>query len=369
MGEIERQWLRGGRIAYAAKEAVDAFNLVERMLGAAWMKEHNTSGGAEVWGPGPTAAIVHMGRRLASLEGLAGVDDLVRRIQRNDESAPAELTTIDLLRRDRSSVRVELGPNVMVDGGPRKPDLRVREATDDPWTYVEVTQPDTSEAQERVENVMGRVTALVSEIRKSFSLEVFLRRTPTGTEVDVLITEARRMCSSDGVVRVELPDGLGLLLLNQNQPGEIVLDDHGEPNVPRLGRAQAIGGGSEPHRHIGVRMAYADDRAERFFGREAKQLPTDAPGLIVIAMGRAPGGFKVWEPLIRRRFQPTINTRVSAVCLLGGASISTPEGEKRLNETKLLLNPHAAFPLPQWLAGALTKAGEEFQRYARLTTG
>jgi hypothetical protein len=367
--EIERHWLRGARVAYSATEAVDAFNLVERTLGAIWMREHNTSGGAEVWGSGPTASIVDMGRRLASLEALAGADDLVRRIQRKDVSALAELTAIYLLRGGRPSLQVELGPEVIVDGGPRRPDLRLRQGVDELWTYVEVTQPDTSDAEQRVRTVMTRVTAPIGEVHKSFALEVFLRREPTDAEVDALVNRVGAVCSSDGSARVELPDGLGLLLLNQNQPGAMVLDDHGEPNVPRLGQAQVIGGGTEPHRHIAVRMAYADDRAERFFGREARQLPTDAPGLMMIGMGRAPGGFKVWQPLIQRRLQPKINTRVSAVCLLSGGSVDTPDGEKILNEIKLLTNPHAAFLLPQWLAEALTQAGEEYRRSTAPKTG
>jgi hypothetical protein len=139
--------------------------------------------------------------------------------------------------------------------------------------------------------------------------------------------------------------------------------------VPRLGLAQAIGGGTEPHRHIAIRMAYSDERAERFFRREARQLPKDGPGLLVIQMSRAPGGFKSWEPLIRRRFQPTINTRVSAVCFLGGGSVLTPDGEKLLPETKVLANPHAAFPLPQWIGDCLTRAGEELAHYMRPAAG
>lgn len=364
--DIERQWLRDGRIAYSAEEAVAAFNLVERTLGREWMKAHNTTGNVdEVWGPGPTATIVRMGLRLASLEGLGGAEELIRRILRKDLSALAELTTVHLLRRDRPSVTVELWPDVTVSGGPRKPDLRVREDAGHPWTYVEVTQPDTSEAEERVQTVMNRVTALIREVRKSFALEVFLRREPTDAEVAAVVNTVRDVCASEGVVRRELPDGLGLLLLNHTEPGSVVLDDHGDAHVPRLARATAIGGGAEPHRHIAVRMAYSDERAERFLGREARQLPTDAPGLIVIQMGRAPGGFKSWEPVIRQRFQPTIHTRVSAVCLLGGGSVATPAGEKLLPQTRLIVNPHAAFQLPQWIADTLTNAGEEYEHYTR----
>ncbi len=363
MDAVEREWLRGGRIAYHPHDVVDAFNVVERTLGRVWMEASRTFDGMVAWGPNSTAAIVDMGQQLASLEGVVGAEELITRLKRNDESANAELTAVHLLRRDRPSAEVELGPVVTVGTGSRKPDFRVRAEASDPWTYVEVAQPDVSEIQERVQALMNHLIAPIRDAKKSYGLEVFLRREPMEREVDRLVSRIRELCSSDGLLREELPDGLGLLLLNHTQPGMVILDDHGEPHVPRLGRTQFIRGGSEPHRHIAVRLAFSDERAESFLTTEARQLPTEAPGLIMIQVGRAPGGFTSWEPLIIRRFQPTIHTRVSAVCLLGGGWVPTPDGEKLLPQTKLLRNPHAALPLPRWIAESLTKAGEEFDRY------
>ncbi len=123
--DIEREWLGGSRIAYTAQEAVEAFNLVERTLGRSWMKEYNSSGGGQVRGTGPTSAIVHMGLRLASLEGIAGPDDLIARIKRTDVSAMAELTAIHLLRRDLpSEQRKRLGWRPSYAESPMKMRLR-----------------------------------------------------------------------------------------------------------------------------------------------------------------------------------------------------------------------------------------------------
>ena len=154
-----------------------------------------------------------------------------------------------------------------------------------------------------------------------------------------------------------------MLTLADQRPGIIVVGSHaGEPNVSRVGAAAGVFGGDEPSRHISVRMPFADERAEAFMTGEARQLSTDAPGLIMIGMAHAAGGMKVWEPLILRRFQPTIHTRVSAVCLFGGGMVSTTAGEAILDETKLLVNPHARFSLPLWIAAALTEAGSEWRR-------
>jgi hypothetical protein len=168
----------------------------------------------------------------------------------------------------------------------------------------------------------------------------------------------QQVCALDGPQSSDLP-GLAILTLNASPPGVVVPLDHpGEPNVPRLGVAKALFGPDEPHRHISVRMAYADDRAEDFLRKEARQLPTNEPGLIMVELSRAPGGIVSWEPVLKRRFQPTIHTRVSAVCLFTSGHELTPDGEAWIPEAKVIANAHAKYPLPAWIGTALAK----FQR-------
>jgi hypothetical protein len=146
-----------------------------------------------------------------------------------------------------------------------------------------------------------------------------------------------------------------MLVLNQCQPGAIVLHDHpGEPNCPRMGGARAVFGGGEPHRHIAVRMAYADERAKQFLNDEAAQLPKEYPGLVMVDLARVPSGFMAWEPLLRRCFQPTQRTRVGAVCLFSSSRELTDDGLAWFLQTKLLVNPHARLPLAPWLTQSLS---------------
>src|SRR5271169_4300796 len=176
------------------------------------------------------------------------------------------------------------------------------------------------------------------------------------SEINALADLIPQFCSLKGDQSKDLT-GLAILSLNASSPGLVVPLDHpGEPNVPRLGCAKGISGAGEPHRHIAVRMAHADDRAEAFLHREAKQLPNDSPGLIIVQMSQAPGGIKSWEPILRRRFQPNLHTRVSAVCLFQSGHEHTSDGEAWIPETKLTSNPHARFPLPAWIIEALSKA-------------
>jgi hypothetical protein len=163
----------------------------------------------------------------------------------------------------------------------------------------------------------------------------------------------QQLCALDGPHSSDLP-GLAILTLNASEPGVVVPLDHpGEPDVPRLGAAKALFGPDEPHRHIAVRMAYADDRAEDFLRKEARQLPTDEPGLIMVDLSQAPGGIVSWQPVLRRRFQPTIHTRVSAVCLFISGQELTSEGDAVVPRTRVIANTHAKYPLPDWIGTAL----------------
>jgi hypothetical protein len=357
--EIEEDWLAASitALAVASEDSVAAFERVERILGRAWIEACRVSDGSIVRGTAPALRVISMGQKLAALDGIAATETLIEHIRRGDDSTEAELSAIFLIRSQCKRAQVELYPPV----GNRIADFRVRDG-EDTWTYVEVTRPDWSEATERARTVLDRVAAQVIDIKKSFAMEVFLRREPTEEELEELVQALPKFCSQEGMHRQELTAELGLLLLNESSPGHIVTNDHGEEIRPRIGMARAIVGSDEPHRHIVVRMAFSDDRAEAFLTSEARQLPKDAHGLVMMGLSRAPGAFKSWEPLLKRRFQPQMHTRVSAVCFFGGGLLTTPGGAAWLPETKLLLNPHATLPLPSWIERTLTEAGAEFAR-------
>jgi hypothetical protein len=78
---------------------------------------------------------------------------------------------------------------------------------------------------------------------------------------------------------------------------------------------------------------------------------------------------RVWRPLILRRFQPRIHTRISGVCLFEGGMV--PSGNKTSWEIQahLILNPHAASPLPSWIEETITGADEAFENSFSATAG
>ena len=358
---IEQSWLGApvGSLALDPRLVVEAFSRVEGRLGQSWLEEAHTSNGKIVFGTGPTLQVVAMGERLSALEGLAGSERLVEKIRRHDVSAEAELEAIYLVRYAQY-VEVELEPPV----GGRLADFLAREEGGTS-VYVEVTFPDWAKATERAQTVLRRVAELVHRIKKTFTLEVFLRREPDDEELNGILAAVPNFCTQEGIRRQELPSNLGLLFLNNSAPGTVITDDHGEEPRPRIGMARAIVGAGEPHRHIAVRMTYSDQRAAAFLDAEASQLPKDAPGLIMIKICRAPGSSRVWAPLFSNQFELQLNNQVSGICLFAGRQVLTPRGMLWLPETKVLTNPHAKFALPSWLNKALADAGAEFERVGR----
>jgi hypothetical protein len=277
-------------------------------------------------------------------------EELVDKLRRKDPSAFAELRAIYRLR-SREPSRVELEPAVSVSGRQRKCDLRISRQNK-PWVYVEVTQPDVSEAKARVQQLLNSITNVVTSVRQPLALEVFFRREPTDDEIAPLIERIHEFCSiahRGEPARQEIPDCLGILILNHVPAGQIVLNDHGEQPVPRLGEARTIVGPDEPHRHVAVRVPYADARAEQFLTTEARQLPIDSSALIMVEMAHARGGLPSWEPVLRRRLQPSMHTRVGGIILFSSGHHLTSQGYASLFETKFISNPHARIPLPTWI--------------------
>ena len=269
------------------------------------------------------------------------------------ERLDAELTALYLLRHEHK-LETELYPEVAVGDGVRVPDFRVR-SEEGVWIYVEVTQADTSEKQKRVEAIMGRLSAPVSRVKKSFALEVILEREPTGQELDELDGAIFELCQLEGEHRVGLP-GLARLSVGGSPPGVVVAGSGhraGDTTI-RLGMAHAIRGPNEPHRHISVTIAFADERATKFLHDEAIQLPRDAPGLVMIDAA-GPISLRDWEAHIEGPLQPKIHTRVGGVVLFRAeGGVVGGRGGLGLGG-RLVLNKHAKLPLPAALVNDLTQ--------------
>jgi hypothetical protein len=356
---IEQNLLAGkiDTIALPPETVVAAVNRVESILGPEWIASDNSTKGLA-----RTMPIVGMGLRLSSLERVAETEKLIEQIRRKDPSGEAELTAIYLLQSSDPLVEVELYPAV----GSRRADFRLRKGTE-PWTTVEVTRASESEEQQRINAILRRLTEAFNKLDNPFALELLFRREPTDDEISSLCDRLPDFCRLPGEQSAELLDGLGFLFLSHVEIGRLLLHEVPElAETPVIGLVAFVAGGANgsPLHQVAVRMPFSDTRAEQFLTAEARQLPSDGPGLIMIDGPTSENELKVWTPLIQRRFQPRIHTRVGGVCLFGGGMTPSGNSYDWLVQAKLITNAHARVPLPEWIQGAVASASETFRRAA-----
>ncbi|MBZ5657465.1 MAG: hypothetical protein LAO56_19530 [Acidobacteriia bacterium] len=333
---------------------VDAVNRVEKVLGHDWILAE-----ARATGIAPAMGIIGMGLRLAALDDLVNTETLVSNLRQEDQNAEAELTALYLIRRRNSSLEVELEPAV----GTRKADFRVRRAGESLWTTVEVTQATTSEYQQHLLDILEKILEALRESKSRFSLNVIFRREPTEAEITFLRSELPQFCVQPGQQQATLPGELGFMLLNHapiSQGQKIEIAGLG----PTIGIMMFVGGGpgGGPNHKVSVQIPFTDERAEEILRKEAKQLPKDGIGLVMINASGGAGRFQVWTSLISQRFQRKIHTRVSGVCLFEGSMVPNGPQYDWLVQTKLVVNDHSQFQLPSWIQTTFNEAGEEFER-------
>ncbi len=342
VARIEKEILHSGldTLALPLDAVVSAVERVESVLGAEWLASATL-----VKGIIPAMNVITMGLRLSVLDGIAQSQKLVEFLRRNDQNAAAELSAIYLFGSRDPSLCIELQPEV----GSRKADFRVRRGTE-PWTTVEVTQPGISNEKRKVHTVLRAFVGTLAAVDGHFSLQVILRRKPTAQELSVLRDWLPEFCTRPGPQQAELVDGMGYLFLNHVEVGRLKVAPE-LANKPKVGVSMFTAGGQNggPRSQVTVQMPFTDERGAAILDYEAKQLPKEGPGLVMINVGNSPGNFDAWASFILPRFQPEIHTRVSGVCLFSECVLGTAAGYDYLVDASLLVNPHAKRPLPGWI--------------------
>ncbi|TDP96374.1 hypothetical protein [Labedaea rhizosphaerae] len=351
--EIDENWLLGAQLALSPDEVTRAFNTVAERFGREWVEARHLHRGLPHHGILPTIRVVRLGQQLATLDNAPGSAHLLAKVREGIPDALAELSSIHLVCAGDSTHSLEVEPDIVVGARNRKPDFRVRQTNED-WTYVEVAQPCTSDAQATIRRHIERLCKLADTHVGNYALEIFLRRAPGDDEVEPLVREVATYLHNANHVRTELSNGLGTLYWGEYGGAGVTLEDHSEPYTPRLGAMRAVVQ-DNVQRSVSVRWPFADSRAKNFLDRESKQLPTNAPGLVMIDTTEASGAMKSWRHVVERRFQPHMYTRVSAVCLYSSGLWSTPDGEELRWETQLISNPYARHALPGWIVDQLQR--------------
>jgi hypothetical protein len=347
---IEQEWLGESRVAHISEVVIDCFNEVERVLGPEWIEAKHERG---LVGSMPAASIVGVGQQLLTLRNAANADTLLDGLRDGKTSAWAELAGIYAVCGTTPDIEIEIGPEIQVSGQARKPDFRSRRGGE-VWTYVEVSRPSTSAERIRLDGIMNQVVTVLTAVDGHYALEVYLRREPNDAELQVITKRGTYLCGQPGSVEEPLPDQLGLLVTNDTpiglvEPKERDRDDR----RPIIGMYRGIVTNGVPQRHVIVRLAYSDNRADAFLKSEARQLSKEAPGLIVLETTETRGSEQEWIEVFARRLHPGQHTRVGGILLISGGIETTPGGAIWKQRSLGVVNTNAAIPLPPSVAGRL----------------
>ena len=342
--QINNVWLAGNRIDFDEREAEDNFNRVERILGTAWVNGFLD----RLPGTSPTLTVANAGRLLSALENVSHRDLFLEKLKANNAATWAELEALYLLRQALPEVRAAIADETAAPPGVRVPDIKIALGCES-WTSVEVSRPEASDLYEQARTLLASLCERASCLPGIFNLEIFLHREITAADIDNIWHHLQTVFQNPTLSPLHLTD-IAILRLHESPPGQITLQDYGGPVQPRLGMAKATVRDGQAEKSIFVRIPFSDVRAEKILKREAEQLPKDGPGLIMLDISNCPGSFKSWVPLILRRFQPRILTRVGAVCLFRSGQETGARGLETVRyETAIIKNPHSAIAVPTWI--------------------
>jgi hypothetical protein len=339
-------WLGESKVSLSPSQLIQGFDTAEKHLGTEWVERQRTKGGSTVTGSIATLRVAIMGLRLYAVDKSVGFDELVARLQANDRAARTELAGAFLCIRGPSVERIEFEVPVAVGERTKIPDFRVT-SDDTVWTNVEVTAPDRSADNAHKDKLITSIADQLLSLPYGASIELLLLRNPNSDELDGLVQRATTLAATMNFVTEDI-QGLAIVMVNRLSPGEFAPPNYGKKFGPLLVSA-AVASENGILKSVCVRMPVIDLRAENFLTSEARQLSSNEPGLIIIDMHSVPWGIGDWAPLLRRRLQPSIHTRVSGICLVKWGTRSTSDGEAVVPEVLLIENPHAVMPLPEWL--------------------
>ena len=173
--------------------------------------------------------------------------------------------------------------------------------------YIEITSRDRSENFKRGTKILGKIAKVAGETFKGSHAKLAILRLPTDNELKRITYWLQ---NSTNVNEGKLDD-LAYFYLDTTESSLNKGDRLMEYIPPHSHYATFFGRGMK-----GTAGIYIDDIvAEELLKREAQQLPKQYPGIICIDASSVSCGYEKWIPLIKRRFQPKINKRVSAVLL------------------------------------------------------
>jgi hypothetical protein len=336
ISEFKKNWCLGQPLPIPDERAWDALGELESLWPES-LKDFLQKG---VSGILSVAPLVHIGLLFAACKNLEGFNGVLRRVKTGQHSGLSELTLAAGL------IKAGYDPTLEPELNEKMLDARI--SVDGRPIYFEAVAPERSD--EFVEVIKG-ATLLAEGLVKQIgfkSLELNMACEPadvsTGTQQEIV-----GLVHSGDTLEKEISDKI-FLRSGPFNPVITITPFHWKLDAPILGTNRSIvsnAGGSA----VTVRFPFGDNRAQRLMEAETHHFSRDEINSLVMDLSRVQSGFDWWEPLIKRRFQPNINTRFGGVIFFREGFFV--HDANMMNDWHVLPNPHAIHKLPEELMGRI----------------
>lgn len=312
--EIQKEWLLNANINYSKEEIVDAFNIVERILGNKWIPTFFFG----QRGSSVAIPIIDLGLTLKLLEGIPNFSNIINKMKKPETflETLAEAKIIEYFKKYNFELEIE--PELQVANSKKYPDLKI--LCDNLWVYTEVTRPDYSDHQKELQKTMFKLTNSIKPVEVDKRIEIYFYKEPNESEIVDITKICRDSLTKNAEFQEYNINGLAKIFINpfdqqrlHNFKGRI---EEKRPVLFAITLKSATKNGVQRRLIFSVGIPFTDERADNILGKKRKQLSKDELGLIVIDITNIPGGLKGWTEIIKRRLQPQLNRRIGAVLLV-----------------------------------------------------
>jgi len=327
LNKIKKDWLLGAKSGYPDRELVRGFDATANLLGQGFIeKKWKGQRGIVV-----VNQIVELGLNLDAVKNIKGFNKFKKRLlnSRTYDIASTELTAA--VPFAKAGVLIELYPLNPEKRGELEMKLK---STKKEIIYVEVVSPKTQVWDKfllRLIDPIRRIASKMQDIRLEIYLYGILNR-----KDQARLFNACKKIIAQGKIGVEqhFDDKYHIFLSHADKirinSAEKKAEEQTSLFVTNLTQANG-------HKNlVTIGVPFADQRAEQVLKREYHQLTSDYPNIVIIDVSGVPKGMKNWPAYIKRRLQPNINRKISAVML------SSSVNSKKIETKRFwILNPHA----------------------------
>ena len=361
--EIQKHWLLNQVLPYEPMEVVEAFNEVESVLGLDLNAATHIARGLWVAIP-----IIELGRLLKVIKEIPNNATLIQKIKDNNPFQAFRITkrTINPTYKKtdsaaeyshaiqvaqlaahyrRHSMKVEIEPELIVNGRKKAPDLRVEINSN--WVYVEVVSPNFSEQVQESYQILARISDITRDLKPDTLVEVYLFRDPSEEEILLVIEKCKEVANDFSMQEIDF-DGLAKIYVSSNNeerlPHFAPAMQEKRPILVMIGFRQTNENGIVHSSRVIAKIPITDERAQTILSDKSRQLSRTDPGVIVIDVSDVPSGFKRWPYLISNRLQPNLNRRITAVLVVE----NHVSGNRMTTAKKLIKHPNPLHQLPEF---------------------